>query len=289
MKVSIVTPSFNQGVFIERTLQSVLSQDWDAIEYVVFDGGSSDSTIDVLRKYDGRIRWVSERDKGQGDAVNKGIQATDGEVIGWLNSDDIYYPGAVRLAVECLVQHPEAEMVYGMADHIDLDDRPYEAYPTEPWNFDRLQQTCFICQPALFFRRSVIEKHGLLDVSLRYCMDYEYWLRVGAAGVRFHYLEKKLAGSRMYPENKTMRDVTKVHAEINDMLSRRLGRVPDRWITNYSGTLVNPRIDRARHPRRYIYALVLCTALASLWWNWRISPALRHMMFEWLASVSRRS
>src|SRR5208282_2228885 len=106
LKVSIVTPSFNQAPFITRTIESVLSQDWKALDYIVCDGDSTDGTQAILTKYSGRIAWVSAKDDGQADAVNKGIQATDGDIIGWLNSDDIYYPGAVRAVVEYFSKHP---------------------------------------------------------------------------------------------------------------------------------------------------------------------------------------
>jgi glycosyltransferase involved in cell wall biosynthesis len=289
MKVSVVTPSYNQGVFIERTIQSVFSQDWEPVEYVVFDGGSSDNTVEVLKKYGDRLRWVSARDGGQGDAVNKGLGATSGDLIGWLNSDDVYYPGAIRAAAEYLSAHPEVGVIYGMADHIGVDDVPFEPYPTEPWNFEKLQDACFICQPAAFFRRSVVEKYGSLDSNLHYCMDYEYWLRLGAAGVRFGYLERKLAGSRMYAENKTRSSVVKVHAEINDMLKKKFGRVPDRWLTNYAHTIVNPRVDRVQHPRRFVIEIVSRSMLAALRWNRRISPQMKSTMFDLLKHHFRRS
>lgn len=241
LTVSVVTPSFNQGQFIERTILSVARQHVPTIEHVIFDGGSTDSTVEVLKKFNHRIRWISERDKGQSDAVNKGIRATHGDIIGWLNSDDIYYPGAVQRILDFFEANPEIDVVYGMADHIDLYDRAFESYPTEPWNFERLHETCFICQPALFFRRRVAEKYGLLDESLHYCMDYEYWLRLGRSGVQFAYLEEKLAGSRLYADNKTLGSKVKVHREINEMFQRACKGVPKRWLQNYAHITMHDR------------------------------------------------
>ncbi len=241
LKVSVITPSFNQGQFIERTLLSVANQGWPFVEHVVFDGGSSDNTIDVLKKYSPMLRWVSEADKGQTHAVNKGILETDGEIIGWLNSDDIYYPDALARVVSFFEANPDVDVVYGRADHIDVHDRPFEAYPTEQWNIERLYDTCFICQPAVFFRRTVINQHGLLDESLHYCMDYEYWLRLAKAGVRFGFLDKKLAGSRLYADNKTLGSKVKVHREINDMFRNRFGNVPKRWLQNYAHVTMHDR------------------------------------------------
>lgn len=233
MKVSVVTPSFNQARFLRRTLESVAAQAPVALEHVVFDAASTDGSVAILRDFRPAVRWHSGPDRGQAHAVNKGIAATDGEVVAWLNSDDVYYPGALARVVAAFEAHPEVDVVYGMADHIDEADRAFEAYPTEPWNPGRLEERCFICQPAAFFRRRAVEAHGALDESLRYCMDYEYWLRLGRAGARFLYLPEKLAGSRLYGENKTLGERLPVHAEINDMLRRRLGRVPDRWLVNY--------------------------------------------------------
>ncbi|MEI7995246.1 MAG: glycosyltransferase family 2 protein, partial [Methylococcaceae bacterium] len=176
MKVSIITPSYNQGQFIERTLQSLANQAVSGfeIEHVVFDGGSTDNTVEILKNFCPAVSWVSKKDKGQAAAVNQGICATDGEIIGWLNSDDVYYPGAIARVVAYFKSNPEVDVVYGMADHIDLEDFAFEPYPTEPWNYERLQETCFISQPALFFRRRVVEQHGILDETLNFCMDYEY-------------------------------------------------------------------------------------------------------------------
>lgn len=283
MKVSVVTPSYQQGQFIERTLQSVASQRAPGIEieHVVFDGGSTDNTVEILKNFSPAVRWVSQKDKGQTDAVNQGIRATDGEIIGWLNSDDVYYPAAISRVVEYFINHPEVDVVYGMADHINLDDYAFEAYPAEPWNFERLQETCFICQPALFFRRRLVEQHGLLDESLNYCMDYEFWLRLGKAGVRFAYLEEKLAGSRLYEDNKTLGARVKVHKEINDMFKKKFGKVPDRWLFNYAHAVLEQRAPtQGDTPLSAIHVGVL-SLLSALRWNWWISTAMRKTVLSW--------
>ena len=282
MKVSIITPSYNQGRFILRTLQSVANQSGAEIEHIIFDGGSSDETVDILKNFGHGIRWISEKDKGQSHAVNKGIRASDGEILGWLNSDDIYYPGAIARVSKFFELHPGVDVVYGMADHIDLDDLAFESYPTEPWNFDRLQETCFICQPALFFRRRVFEQHGLLDESLHYCMDYEYWLRLGKAGARFGYLEEKLAGSRLYAENKTLGARVMVHREINDIMKLLFGKVPDTWLMNYAHAVVECKVDRSKSPRKFVVKLAITAVLATLIWNYSISSGMWHTVSSWL-------
>ena len=275
MKVSVVTPSFNQGQFIERTLQSVAIQSGAQIDHVVVDGGSTDNTVDILKNFGGDVKWVSEKDNGQTDAVNKGIRGTGGEIIGWLNSDDIYYPDAISRVVTFFNAHPEIDVVYGMADHIDQNDQAFEAYPSEPWNFERLKDTCFICQPATFFRRRVVEQHGLLDDNLHYCMDYEFWLRLGKAGVQFGYLEDKLAGSRLYAENKTLGSRVKVHAEINDVLKKLFGKVPDRWLWNYTHAVVEERVDRSKQPRWFALYMLIVVIKAAWRWNGTISPEMK--------------
>ena len=227
------------------------------------------------------MRWVSEKDKGQADAINKGIQATDGEIIVWLNSDDIYYPGAVARVVDFFEQNPEVDVVYGRADHIDVDDHAFEQYPTEPWDFERLKETCFICQPALFFRRRVVEAYGLLDQSLHYCMDYEYWLRLGKAGVRFAYLSEKLAGSRLYADNKTLGSKVKVHREINDMFKKMFGRVPDRWLFNYAHVVVEDRLGGRKRSALIVLEIGVRSLFAALWWNRKVSAHMANFVVQW--------
>jgi glycosyltransferase involved in cell wall biosynthesis len=288
--ISIVTPSYNQGRFIERTIRSVLDQGIPGLEHFVADGGSTDETVEVLRRYDGRLRYVSARDGGQADAVNQAIAATSGAVIGWLNSDDVYLPGALAAVLAYFDAHPEADVVYGDAYHIDADDGVIELYYTEDWDFARLSDVCYLCQPAVFFRRSVVERFGTLDPALRYCMDYEYWLRVGAS-IPFVRIPGVLAGSRLYATNKTLGDRIPVHHEIARMLRSRLGYVPQRWIWNYAYAVVDTRgIDRAeihRHPLTLLGALawghlrwtgrVPLSQLRRAWWSikdsWRRARA----------------
>lgn len=291
MKVSIITPSYNQGVFIEQTLHSVADQAAPGIEieHVVFDGGSTDQTVEVLKRFEPSVRWQSKKDKGQSDAVNQGLRATDGEIIGWLNSDDVYYPGAIETVVRYFQAHPGTDIVYGMADHIDREGRAFEVYPSEPWDFERLKQTCFICQPALFFRRQMVERHGLLDETLDYCMDYEYWLRLGKAGARFAYLETKLAGSRLYADNKTLGARVKVHREINDMFRKAFGAVPDRWLFNYAHAVVEPQVDRTRHPRWFLARLLAASAMAAWRWNGGFSADLRRHLLQWCRTIVCKS
>jgi len=176
--VSIVTPSYNQGRFIRETIESVLSQDYPHTEYMVIDGGSTDTTVAVLRGYGQRFFWTSEPDRGQAHAVNKGWMMARGEVWGWLNSDDLYLPGAVGNAVDYLVSHPDVGMVYGEAYHVSEEGIIIERYPTEPFDASRLGDTCYICQPTVFIRRTVVEDVGFLDESLNYCIDYDLWIRI---------------------------------------------------------------------------------------------------------------
>lgn len=286
MKLSIITPSYNQGQFIERTLASVARQEGAEIEHVVFDGGSTDNTVDILKQFIPAVRWVSEKDRGQTDAVNKGIRASDGEIIGWLNSDDIYYSGAIAQVVRYFQDHPDIDIVYGKADHIDIYDVPFEEYPTEEWDFERLKYHCFLCQPAVFIRRRVVEQYGLLDESLHYCMDYGYWIRLALAGVRFGYLETKLAGSRIYPENKTMGSRIKVHREINDMFRHLVGPVPDKWLFNFAHTVVESKLDKRTQRRRFCIAVGILALLAAIRWNGRVSVSMMKLLLKFNISIA---
>ena len=275
LSIAVVTPSLNQGRFIERTIRSVLDQGYAPLEYVVCDGGSADETRDILARFSGRLTALSEPDGGQAAAVNKGIRMTSSDVIGWLNSDDVYVPGSLSLIGEFFTANPEADVVYGDAHLLDTQDAVLGAYYTEPWDPSRLIERCILCQPAVFFRRRVVERYGLLNEGLNYCLDYEYWLRLAEGGAVFRYVSSVLAGSRQYPETKTQRARLALHAELNTMLRERLGRVPDTWLLNHAHTLVE--LDRAAgHPNVVPYALDVIVKCLTLSWRWNgsLSPGL---------------
>lgn len=234
MKLSIITPSFNQGRFIERTIQSVLQQNIADLEYFVVDGGSDDETVAILEHYVHSLTYVSEPDRGQAHAVNKGLLRATGDIIGWLNSDDIYYPNVFQTILHYFKQHPEIDVVYGDAFHIDENDKIIERYPTEPFTIQRLKSTCYLSQPTVFFRRNCIDRFGRLDESLHFCMDYEYWLRLALKDAKFAYVPEIFAGSRLYPQTKTMSSPLKATYETLQMLKKHLQVVPTQWLINYA-------------------------------------------------------
>jgi glycosyltransferase involved in cell wall biosynthesis len=275
LRLTVVTPSFNQGRFIERTLQSVLDQGYPCLEYIVCDGASTDETSQVLARYADRVRIIREPDRGQASAVNKGIRLTSGEIIGWLNSDDVYRPGALQTVADFFERNPSVDVVYGDADYIDADDAIIGRYYTEPWNPRRLVRRPFLCQPAVFFRRCLVDRFGGLDEQLHYTLDYEYWLRLAAGGATFAYLPTALAASRLHAETKTLSQGLKLHDELNVMLKRYVARVPDAWLLAQTHAIL-----RAESGRRYASPLDFALAVACVSWrlshevNGRVSPAL---------------
>jgi len=195
--VSVVTPSYNQGHFIEENILSVKSQDYPHIEHIIIDGGSTDGTVEILKQYEGtyNLRWISEPDEGHADAVNKGFRMAKGEIIGWLNSDDVYFDcGTISAVVEAFQKHPEADIIYGDCAYIWEDGTILRVQRVPSFRYSRLLRGCFLEQPGVFLRRHVIEKHKL-DVRLKVAIDYEYWLRIGKH-YRFHRIPRILAADR---------------------------------------------------------------------------------------------
>ncbi len=221
--VSVVTPSYNQGRFLKRTIDSVLNQTYPHIEYIVQDGRSRDESVAVLRSYGGRVAWASEPDRGQSHAINKGFARARGAVRAYLNSDDTLLPDAVRTAVAYFQRHPECDLVYGRARYIDEDDRDVGAYETADYSFERLARGCFICQPAAFWRARVADKVGPFNEALHYAMDYEYWLRVARAGGVLRHVPDVLAASRVHAATKTRTARERIFREMISVCKAQAG------------------------------------------------------------------
>jgi glycosyltransferase involved in cell wall biosynthesis len=294
LSVSIITPSFNQGQFIERTIRSVMAQSTEApcfhgrIEHWVIDGGSRDDTVDILKRYGGHLQWISEKDRGHPDAVNKGLARVTGDIVGWLNSDDIFYPGAVATVMDFFERHPDVDVVYGNGNHIDEHDGFLELYPTEDWDFERLKEVCYLCQPAVFFRRRLVERFGPLDVQWHYALDYEYWLRLGKNGARFARIGQVLAATRLHAATKTLGSRVKVHSENNDMLRALFGRVTDRWLFAYAHAVLDDR-GLPRGTPRYSFEVALRSWGAALRWNRRISLPMLRLGCQWIGAALREA
>jgi glycosyltransferase involved in cell wall biosynthesis len=223
MKISVIVPSFNQAHYLKATLDSIAAQNYANLEVRIYDGGSSDGSVKVLRKHAAKFWWISEKDDGQAAAINRGLIESSGEVLAFLNSDDVYLPGALSLVANYFQRHPDCFVLYGDAYHLNADGSVMEPYYTEDWNYPRLQEICYLCQPAVFWRREVVQRFGLLDESLHFALDYDYWLRIGKK-VPFHYLKNSyLAGSRLHPDTKTLNQRVRVHREILSVVLKHGG------------------------------------------------------------------
>jgi glycosyltransferase involved in cell wall biosynthesis len=214
MLVTIVTPSFNQAQFLEAAILSVLNQDYPTIEYFIMDGGSTDGSLEIIKKYAPRLAgWVSEKDQGQTDAINKGFARAHGEILAWLNSDDTYEPGSVSKAVEYLHDHPEVGLVYGEANFINEQGQIIGRFPAAQTSYQRLKRGyVHIPQQAAFFRANLWHQVGPLDPSFYFAMDYDLWVRLARiapiqhipqvwANFRLHSTGKSVvADDRCWPE-----------------------------------------------------------------------------------------
>ena len=204
-KVSIVTPSFNQAPFLEQTLRSVLEQDYPNLEYIVIDGGSTDGSLEIIHKYADRLAyWQSQPDQGQTDAINQGFARASGEILAWLNSDDLLLPGAVSAAVRALQAHPEAAMVYGDALLINAEGKTIGKFPAAQTDYRKLRRGyVHIPQQASFFRADLWRQVAPLDVSFYFAMDYDLWVRL-AALAPLVYVPQLWAAFRLHGEAKSI-------------------------------------------------------------------------------------
>jgi glycosyltransferase involved in cell wall biosynthesis len=275
-RISVVTPSFDQGEFIRATIDSVLTQEYPDLEYWVIDGGSSDDTVRILESYGSRLLWISEKDAGQADAVNKGLARATGDIIGWLNSDDTFLDGTLRYIGEFFADHPEVDVVYGDGYYIDRDGRTVQPYHTLDFRWESLAHECYICQPTVFFRRRTLDEVGRLDPNLRIALDYDLWLRLFRRYPPVR-LPRFLATSRMYAENKTLSQRTIAYREIISTVRKHFGYVPYSWVFGYASYWWH-RNDQYSDPRRTTKLVVLLALLMMGWIN-RSNP---RYLWRWL-------
>jgi glycosyltransferase involved in cell wall biosynthesis len=253
-RIAIVTPSYNQGAFIRATVDSVLGQDYPALEYLVMDGGSGDDTAAVLAGYGERLAWVSEADQGQADAINKGFARIAGDVagdiMGWVNSDDRLLPGTLALVGRFFRDNPQVDVVYGHRIVIDEDDREVGRWVLPRHDSRALAFSDYVPQETLFWRARVWAAVGPLDASYHYAMDWDFLLRAQAAGFRFRRLPHFLGCFRVHGEQKTAR-TTELTREMDRLRSRKFGR-----------TLSQGEISRGL--RGYLLRQMLCD------WRYRL-------------------
>lgn len=255
-KVSIITPSFNQAKFLEASICSVLEQDYPNVEYIVVDGGSKDESVEVIKKYQDRLAWwVSEKDKGHADALNKGFSHTTGEILAWLNSDDIYFPNAVSEAVEVLQRQPTVGMVYGDAELIDDSGAVVGQFSSKQTSYRQmLRGSVHIPQATTFFRADLWRRVGPLDLSLFFSFDYDLWVRLAKVS-QLLYVPKLWAKFRIHQAGKTIVNDDRCYPDMLRVLEREGGS----WFS----------ILRARMiARKLVYA----------WMPWKFRLRLRKLL-----------
>lgn len=221
-KIFIITPSYNQGQFLEETILSVLNQNYPNFEYIIIDGGSTDNSVDIIKKYEGRLTyWVSEKDHGQTHAINKGFKKATGEIVNWINSDDLLSPGALQAVAEASDKYPDADFYFGDFTVIDHKGRKIFSRKSPPYHFATLfWGRQLSSQPAVFFKRSVFDEIGYLDESLNFCMDTEFWIRAACNGSKFKQIKYSLGIARIHGDAKTARLQQVLHDE-HKMVIRR--------------------------------------------------------------------
>lgn len=212
-KISIITPSYNQGQFLEETILSVLNQGYPNLEYIIFDGGSTDESIKILKKYDPYLTyWASEKDKGQTHAINKGFKKATGDLVNWLNSDDMLVKGALKTLAQVFEKHPGADLFFG--DYLAVDHASSLLYKRKSAPYNPLALFWgrqLSSQPAVFFKRNLLDRFGFLNENQQFCMDTEFWIRMAGCGALFHQIKKPIGITRVHGGAKTtlLQDVLK--------------------------------------------------------------------------------
>ncbi|WP_143315761.1 glycosyltransferase family 2 protein [Clostridium sp. HBUAS56017] len=222
LKISIITPSYNQGKFIEATILSIKNQSHKNIEHIIVDGGSSDDTLEIIKRYDGtyNMRWISEKDEGQADAINKGFCMSNGDIVTWLNSDDTYNDGALEFVNKYFSENVDDQFIYGPANTIDEHGNLIKSSDgVADYDVELLRRRDYICQPSTFYRKKLIDKIGMVDKSLYWTMDWDLWLRASKE-CSLKKVEFTLSNMRIYEGIKTLSKLDKRSMEMSRVLKK---------------------------------------------------------------------
>jgi glycosyltransferase involved in cell wall biosynthesis len=232
--VSIITPSYDQAQYLEATMQSVLSQDYPHLEYIVIDGGSTDGSLEIIERYSDQLAdWLSEPDAGQTEAINKGFNRANGDIFAWLNSDDVYQPGAIAEVVKYFESNPEVGMVYGQANYIDSTGEIIGRFPAAATDYKRLLRGyVHIPQQSAFFRGNLWRMVGPLDPSFYFAMDYDLWVRLAAVTAIGH-VDRTWANFRIHTDAKTSHAVDQCWPEMLKVYDRYAGGRLSVFYTKY--------------------------------------------------------
>lgn len=274
ISISVVVPSYNQGRFIDETLASLLDQSYPALEILVMDGGSTDDTVDRLKRYGDHITWISEKDAGQSDAIAKGFARARNEWITWLNSDDVQCNRALWAINDTVTRDSEAEVVVGQGHYMDEDGgnpRPYPTIQVGP-GVDVAQQMFmkgYLAQPSVFFRKSAYLRIGGIDPSLHFCMDYDLWTRFALAGCHFATCDVDISGNRWYATTKTAGQTTDLLAEVAANQIRHFGQVSPFFVQAISDNLYQTFHGNHHGDGHHVLYRVLYFKTVWLWFNAR--------------------
>jgi glycosyltransferase involved in cell wall biosynthesis len=216
--ISIITPSYNQSAYLEATIRSVLDQDYPNLEYIIIDGVSTDNSVEIIQRYEKRLAWwVSEPDGGQAEAINKGLKRARGEIVAWLNSDDLHMPNTIQRMAAAFQETPDAGLIYGDVLSIDEDGKAFNTMRYGNWGLDDLMTFSIIGQAGTFMRRTVLEQAGYLDTRFHCMLDHHLWLRM-ARLAPMHYLKEVIAAARIHPDAKNVALATQFGVEAYELV-----------------------------------------------------------------------
>lgn len=277
-RVFVVMPSYNQARFVRQAIDSVLNQGYEPLRLLVMDGGSTDGTVDVLRSYGDRLEFVSRKDRGQSDALNRGLARADGDIVCWLNSDDAFLPGALHAVADAFRRHPDAAFVYGKGWNVDENGRLLGDTGVLPFNLWKLiHHRNYIHQPSCFFRKSLFARVGPVAEDLHYVMDWDLWIRFGTH--RGVFVDRFLSCNRAYAQNKTESGALRRWREIRRMVRAYTGRrfPPVLWLYLAEAALQGLRDRRAlawlARPLRALFWRGMTRELSGLHGDGGLAPA----------------